>query len=163
MSIFADTTFLVALAFIAFLALLVYLKVPQATTKALDGRAERIRAELEEARQLREEAQALLADYQRKQRAAEEEAAEIVAQAKEEARRMSEEAKAQLKDMIERRSAIAEMKIGQAEAQAVADVRNAAAEAAVQAAQTILAGKVEGEAGDKLIDAGIKDLKSNLQ
>ncbi len=158
-----DPKFIVALAFIAFLGLLVYLKVPQALARSLDSRADRIRAELEEARKLREEAQALLAEYQRKQHAAEEEAEAIVKQAKEEAQRMTREAREAMANMVARRAKEAEQKIAQAEAQAVADVRNSAAEAAATAAATVIAAKATGDTSDKLIAAGIKDVAAKLQ
>ena len=124
----------VALAFILFLALLVYLGVHRKITDSLDGRQARIKAELDEARQLKEEAQALLAEFQRKGREAEKEAEAIIAGAKAEAERIAAEAKTRMEDFISRRTKMAETKIIQAEAQALADVRSAAADAAVAAA-----------------------------
>lgn len=153
----------VAVSFIGFVALIVYYKVPGKALGALDARAERIRTELEEAHKLRDEAQALLAEYQRKRREAEQEAEEIVALAREEADRLKIEAREQLDELIARRSRLAELKIAQAEEQAVADVRAAAAEAAIAAAEKILAAKVTGKAAGDLIASSIAQVKERLQ
>ncbi|MDA4630026.1 ATP F0F1 synthase subunit B, partial [Escherichia coli] len=100
---------------VIFLALMVYLKVPGVVGKSLDGRAERIRDELEEARRLREEAQSLLAEYQRKRKEAEKEAGEIVAAAQREAHAIIEETKQKTEEYVARRNKLAEQKIAQAE------------------------------------------------
>ena len=118
---------------------------------ALDGRAARIKAELDEARRLRDEAQALLAEYQRKRGEAEQEAEAIVAGARDEAERLAAEAKTKVEEFVARRTKMAETKIAQAEAQAVADVRAAAADAAVAAAEKILSETVKGKVADDLI------------
>lgn len=125
----------VAVGFVLFLGVLVYFGVPKLIAKALDDRAVRIKAELDDARKLKEEATALLAEYQRKRSAAEAEAQSIIAGAQEEAVRMAAEAKAKIEEFVARRTKMAEAKIAQAEAQAAADVRAAAAEAAVAAAE----------------------------
>ena len=116
------------------------------SAKSLDDRAARIKAELDEAKKLKEEAAALLADYQRKRGEAEHEAADIIAGAKAEAERLAADAKAKLEEFVARRTKLAETKIAQAEAQAAADVRAAAAEAAVAAAEKILAAANQGRA-----------------
>jgi F-type H+-transporting ATPase subunit b len=152
----------VALAFVAFLGLLGYLGVHRMLGKSLDDRASRIKAELDEARRLRDEAAQLLAEYQRKRQAAEGEAQDIIAGAKAEAERMAIEAKAKIEDFVARRTKMAETKIAQAEAQALADVRAAAADAAVAAAEKILTQTVKGSIADDLISKGIADLKSKL-
>jgi F-type H+-transporting ATPase subunit b len=157
-----DAEFWVAVAFVAFLGVLIYLGVHEMMTKYIDQRRDRIKAELDEARRLKEEAQALLAQYQRKQREAEQEAAAILAGATAEAERVMIEAKAKMEEFVARRSKMAESKIAQAEAQAVADVRAAAAEAAVGAAERILAQAVKGEVADRLIVKGIDDVKTKL-
>src|ERR1041385_2541903 len=113
----------VALAFIVFLGLLGYLGVHRTLGKSLDDRAARIKAELDEARKLKDEAAQLLAEYQRKRQAAEGEAQDIITGAKGEAERMAAEAKARIEDFVARRTKLAEMKIAQAEAQAAADGR----------------------------------------
>jgi F-type H+-transporting ATPase subunit b len=157
-----DAEFWVAVAFVAFLGVLVYFGVHEMMAKYIDQRRDRIKGELDEALRLKEEAQALLAQYQRKQREAEQEAAAIIAGATAEAERMVTEAKAKMEEFIARRGKMAEAKIAQAEAQALADVRAAAAEAAVSAAETILSQTVKGDVADRLIVKGIDDVKSKL-
>jgi F-type H+-transporting ATPase subunit b len=157
-----DAEFWVAVAFVAFLGVLIYFGVHEMTVKYIDQRRDRIKAELDEALRLKEEALELLAQYQRKQREVEEEAAGIIAGAAAEAERMMAEAKAKMEEFIARRGKMAETKIAQAEAQALADVRAAAAEAAVSAAGTILTGVVKGEVAERLIGKGIDDVKTKL-
>jgi F-type H+-transporting ATPase subunit b len=160
--VFAEPEFWVAVGFVIFVAVLIYVGVPKMMTKALDDRAKRVQDELNEARRLKEEAQKLLADYQAKQRQADDEAAAIVAGAKAEAERFAVEAKAKMEEFVARRSKMAETKIAQAEAQAVADVRAAAAEAAVSAAEKILTDSVKGKLADDLLARGIGDVKTKL-
>jgi F-type H+-transporting ATPase subunit b len=157
-----DAEFWVAVAFVVFLGGLIYLGVHEMLVKFIDQRRDRIKADLDEALRLKEEAQALLAQYQRKQREAEQEAAAIIAGATAEAERMMAEAKAKMEEFIARRGKMAETKIAQAEAQAVADVRAAAAEAAVSAAEKILTQIVKGEVADRLVVKGIEDVKTKL-
>jgi F-type H+-transporting ATPase subunit b len=157
-----DAEFWVAVAFVAFLGVLAYFGVHRMMVKFIDQRRDRIKAELDEALRLKEEAQALLAQYQRKQRAAVEEAAGIIAGATAEAERMMAEAKTKMEEFVARRTKMAETKIAQAEAQAVADVRAAAAEAAVSAAEKILTQVVKGDVADRLIGKGIDDVKTKL-
>jgi F-type H+-transporting ATPase subunit b len=157
-----DAEFWVAVAFVVFLGGLVYLGVHEMMVKYIDQRRDRIKAELDEALRLKEEAQALLAQYQRKQREAEQEAAAIIAGAMAEAERLMAEAKTKMEEFIARRGKMAETKIAQAEAQALADVRAAAAEAAVSAAEKILSQIVKGEIADRLVVKGIDDVKTKL-
>src|SRR3984893_2835151 len=157
-----DAEFWVAVAFVAFLGVLVYFGAHEMMVKYIDERRERIKAELDEALRLKQEAQALLAQYLRKQREAEQEAAAIIAGARAEAERMMSEAKARMEEFIARRGKMAETKIAQAEAQALADVRAAAAEAAVSAAEKILSQIVQGEIADRLIVKGIDDVRTKL-
>jgi F-type H+-transporting ATPase subunit b len=152
----------VALAFILFLALLVYLGVHRKITDSLDQRQARIKGELDEARRLKEEAQALLAEFQRKGREAEKEAEAIIAGAKAEAERIAAEAKTRMEDFISRRTKMAETKIIQAEAQALADVRSAAADAAVTAAEKILSVAAKGEVAVNLLQQGIEDVRKKF-
>ena len=130
--------------------------------KALDHRAERIKAELDDARRLKEEAAKLLAEYKAKRASAEREAEEIIANAKAEAERIAAEAKAKMEDFVARRTKTAESKIALAEAQAVADVRAAAANAAVAAASTILSQSVKGSVADDLLAKGIAEVRAKL-
>jgi F-type H+-transporting ATPase subunit b len=152
----------VAIGFLIFLGILVYVGVPGIITKALDDRAKRVQAELDEARRLKDEAQKLLAEYQGKQKKAEAEAAGIIEGAKAEAERIAADAKAKMEEFVARRTKMAETKIAQAEAQAVADVRAAAADAAVAAAEKILTDTVKGKVADDLIARGIGDVKAKL-
>ena len=154
--------FWVAIAFVAFALILVYYKVPRLIAKSLDDRADSIRKELDEARRLREEAQALLTDYQTRHRNVGEEAQAIVAQARHEADAFAQETREALKDTLERRTRLAEDKIARAEAQAVDEVRAAAVDMAVAAAERILREKAAGAGGAALIDQGIRDLKGRL-
>ena len=157
-----EAEFWVAVAFVLFIGVLAYYRVHDLVLKGIDERRARIKAELDDAHRLKQEAQALLMQYQQRQQAAEQEAATIVAGAKAEAERLAAEAKVKMEDMVARRTKIAESKIAQAEAQALADVRAAAAEAAVAAAETVLTRNVKGKLADDLITKGIADLESKL-
>lgn len=152
----------VAVAFVLFVGLILYVGAHKKMIDALDQRSARIKAELDEARRLRDEASALVAEYQRKQREAEKEAEAIVADAKAEAVRVAAEARVKMEEFVARRTKLAEAKIGQAEAQALADVRAAAAEAAVTAAEKILRDTAKGAVADNLIAQGIADVKAKL-
>src|SRR5713226_8574858 len=149
----------VAIAFLIFVGLLVKLGVPNLLFKALDDRSARIKAELDEALKLRKEAEGLLAEYRRKQGEAEQVAASIILNPRTEAERLAAEAKATVEDFIARRTKMAETKIAQAEAQALADVRSAAADAAVAAAERILSTTAKGKIADDLLARGIADLR----
>jgi F-type H+-transporting ATPase subunit b len=157
-----DAEFWVAVAFVLFIAVLFKLGAHRVIIGALDDRGARIKAELDEARRVREEAQALLADYQRRRGEADREADAIVVAAKAEAERLAAEAKTKVEDFVTRRTQLAESKIAQAEAQAIADVRAAAADAAVAAAERILSDTTKGKVGDDLIAQGIRELKAKL-
>jgi F-type H+-transporting ATPase subunit b len=152
----------VAIGFLIFVGILIYVGVPKIILKALDDRAKRVQADLDEARRLKEEASRLLAEYQGKQKQAEMEAASIIEGAKAEAERIAADAKVKMEEFVVRRSKMAETKIAQAEAQAVADVRAAAAEAAVTAAEKILTQTVKGKLAEDLIARGIGDVKAKL-
>ncbi|MGC1445125.1 MAG: ATP F0F1 synthase subunit B [Xanthobacteraceae bacterium] len=158
----AETENWVALGFFCFLALLAYLGVHRKVFDSLDARRARIKSELDDARKLREEAHALLAEFERKGREAEKEAEAIIASAKVEAERLATEAKARIEDFVARRTKMAEQKIVQAEAQALADVKSAAADAAVAAAERILAVSAKGKVAEDLLARGIEDVKSKF-
>jgi F-type H+-transporting ATPase subunit b len=157
-----DATFWALIALVIFLALMVYLKVPGVVGKSLDGRAERIRDELEEARRLREEAQSLLAEYQRKRKEAEKEAGEIVAAAQREAHAIIEETKQKTEEYVARRNKLAEQKIAQAETEAVNDVRASAVDIAVAAAGRILKDKVDAKTSADLFKSSLSEVKTRL-
>ena len=152
----------VAIGFVVFVALLLSIGVHRTIGKALDDRSARIKAEIDEARKLRDEAAGLLAEYQRKRSEAEGEAQEIVSGARAEAERLAVEAKARIEEFVSRRTKMAETKIAQAEAQAAADVRAAAAEAAVAAAEKILRQEAKGDLASRLIARGIEDVGKKL-
>jgi len=157
-----EPEFWVALGFFLFIGVLAYFGIPQKMLAALDSRGARIKAELDDAKRLRDEAEALLAQYRRKRQEAEREADEIIAGARAEAERVAAEAKSRMEEFVARRSQVAEAKIAQAETQAVADVRAAAAEAAVAAAEKILTQSAKGEVADRLLNDGIRDVKAKL-
>jgi F-type H+-transporting ATPase subunit b len=152
----------VLLSFLIFCGILVYMGVPGMMAKGLDERADRIRHELDEARRLREEAQALLTEYQKKAREAEEEAKSIIDQARREAEALEKDTEIKLKESLERRTKLAEDKISRAEAQAVSEVKSSAIDAAVAAAEKVVAKKVTGDKGNNLIDESIKSLGNRL-
>ncbi len=154
--------FWVAVAFGVFVLILLYYRVPNLVAKSLDDRAEAIRKELDEARRLREEAQTLLADYQKRHRNVGQEADAIVDQARREAEAFAHETRVSLKDTLERRTKQAEDKIARAETQAVDEVRAAAIDVAMAAAERILREKTAGSSGASLIDQSIRDLKGRL-
>lgn len=157
-----DATFWTTVALIVFLAVIVWQKVPAMITRSLDDRAEKIRDELNEARRLREEAQSLLADYQRRRQEAEGEADAIVRDAREEAERLTAETNRALEEMIVRRTRAAEDKIAQAETQAVAEVRARAADIAILAAEKVLASKIKGPVAEELTSRSIDQVKAHL-
>ncbi|HYW61416.1 MAG TPA: ATP F0F1 synthase subunit B [Xanthobacteraceae bacterium] len=157
-----NAEFWVAVAFVIFLAVLAKIGAHRQLLGALDNRNARIKGELDEARRVRDEAQALLAEYRRKRVEADREAEAIIAAAKAEAERQAADAKVKVEEFVARRTKMAENKIAQAEVQALADVRAAAAEAAVAAAEKILADTTKGKVGEDLIAQGIRDLKSKL-
>ncbi len=153
--------FWVGLAFIVFTAA-VYRPVSRMVGAALDGRAEKIRAELDEAVRLREEAQALLAGYERRQNEALKEAEEILAHAKEEAERQSRQAGEALEEIIRRREAQALDRIARAEEDAAADVRNAAVELAIAATKKLISSELDEDHRQALVDDAIGELGDKL-
>ncbi len=157
-----DATFWALIGLIIFLAILVYLKVPAMMGRSLDERAANIAKELDEARTLREEAQALLAEYHRKRKEAEKEASEIVASAQREAAALLTEAKEKSEDYIVRRNKLAEQKIAQAEADAVNQVRASAVEIAVAAAGTLIADKMDAKTAGEMFKSSLEQVKNNL-
>ena len=159
---FSEPEFWVAVAFVILMGVFAYVGVHRTVLTALDHRAARIKAELDDARRLKEEAAKLLADYKARQAKAEAEAQEIIASAKADAERIAAEAKAKLEDFVVRRTKSAEGKIALAEAQALADVRAAAAEAAVTAASIVLSQSVKGPVAEDLLAKGIAEVRAKL-
>lgn len=158
-----EAEFWVAVAFLVFAALVWWVGGFGSLTSGLDKRGERIRAELEEAKRLREEAAGMLEDYKRRRQEAEAEAQAIVAGARAEAERIAEEGHSRMEDFVARRTAAAEAKIAQAETQAAADVRAAAADAAVRVSETVLREQLSGHAGQELVGRGLAEVRRKLQ
>ena len=160
--LFAEPEFWVAVAFVVLMGLFAYLGVHKTVLATLDHRSARIKAELDDARRLKDEAAKLLAEYKARHATAEREAQDIIASAKAEAERIASEAKTKMEDFVARRTKTAEGKIALAEAQALADVRAAAADAAVTAASTILSQSVKGQIADDLLAKGITEVREKL-
>jgi F-type H+-transporting ATPase subunit b len=159
---FAEPEFWVAVAFFILMGVFAYLGVHRTVLTTLDHRRDRIKAELDDARRIKEEAAKVLEQYKARRASAEREAEEIIAGAKAEAERIASEAKTKMEDFVARRTKTAENKIAQAETQALADVRAAAADAAIAAASTILSQSVKGEVADDLLAKGIQDVRAKL-
>ena len=157
-----DPTTWVFIAVVIFLLSLLYFGIHKKIAGALDARADAIRNELDQARRLREEAQALLASYQRKQKEAEAQAEEIVKQARSDAENMATQARKDLAERLERRAAQAEAKIANAEAQALGEVKAKAADLAMDAAENILRTKMSAAEKSKFIQEGIKQMGATL-
>ncbi|AGB70246.1 MULTISPECIES: F0F1 ATP synthase subunit B [Rhizobium] len=157
-----DNTFFAFVSLLIFLGLIVYLKVPGMMAKSLDDRADQIRNELAEAKRLREEAQHLLAEYQRKRKEAEAEAAHIVAAAEREAEMLTTEARKKTEEFVANRTALSEQKIKQAEADAMKAVRSAAVDLAIAAAESVLAKKADGNVQSGLFSDAVKEVKTRL-
>ncbi len=155
-------SFWVAVAFIGFVAVVIYYKLPSIVGKQLDDRAARIKGELDEAQKLREDAQAMFADYQRRQRDALATAEEIVAKAKEDAAIIRKESETELQATLERRQALAEAKIQQAEEKALAEVQNIAVDVAIAASEKLMKDNLKAKEAGSLIDQSIKDLGTQL-
>jgi F-type H+-transporting ATPase subunit b len=157
-----DATFWAFIALVIFLGIMVYVKVPGQIAKALDARADRIRNELDEARRLRDEARELVEQYQRRRKEAEAEADQIVKAARHEADLMAQEAKAKTDEFVARRTAMAEQKIAQAEAQAISEVKASAVDLAIAAAEKLIAAKSTGKTAEALVANSISEIKSKL-
>lgn len=157
-----NTNFIVLLAFILFLAILLYFKVPSKIGEMLDARAAGIRSDLDEARALREEAQSLLASYERKQKEMQEQAERIVANARAEAERSAQASKDEIAASIARRMASAEEQLDSARAAAVKDVQNRAVTVAVAAAKDVIARQMDASRANALIDESIATVKAKM-
>ena len=162
MEFLATAEFWVAVSFVLFMGLVIYLGAHKKVAGALDARAARIAKELEEAKRLRVEAEKVLADYRQKQGDAVKEAQAIVDLAKKEAEIMTAETRRSMQEQFDRRMKLAEDKIARAEADALREVREAAADAAIAAAQSVIAAQLTPETADKLVKQGIEALKGKL-
>lgn len=162
MEFLATPEFWVAVSFFLFVGGLIYLGVHKKIAAVLDARAAAIAKQLDEAKRLREEAEKVLADYRRKQGDAAKEAQAIIGLAAKEAEILTAETRRSMQEHFERRMKLAEDKIGRAEAEALREVRAAAADAAIAAAQAVIAEKLTPEAADRLVKQGIDALKGKL-
>ena len=158
-----DESFFVALAFATVIAAFLYLKLPQRLLAALDAKSAEIASELDEARRLREEAEALLADYETRRKSSEKQAEEIVTEARETAQRLAEEARVSMQAQLERRTQQAENKIARAEEQLVGEVRAAISRLAVDAAAHLIETGMSAQQANTLIEQNISELKDRLQ
>lgn len=163
MALLQVAEFWVFIALVLFFGLLVYMKVPGAVASGLDGYAQKIQNELDEAQRLREESQTLLASIKQQREQAERQAAEMIAAAEADAARLAVEAKAKLDEEIARRQALAERRIAAAEATAAAEVKSVAADLAAQMTGTILQGRLKGLKSDPLIDRAVAQMADKLQ
>ncbi|MBK5934713.1 ATP synthase F0 subcomplex B subunit [Rhodovulum imhoffii] len=157
-----NTNFVVLISFLAFVAVLVYLKVPGKLMAMLDKRAEGIKADLDEARALREEAQTVLASYERKHKEVQEQAERIVETAKSEAEAAAAKAKQDLEVAIARRLAAADDQIESAKAGAVKEVQDRAVHVAIAAARDMIARQMTAQHADKLVDTAIAEVDAKL-
>lgn len=157
-----NSDFVVLLAFLLFIGILLYFKVPTLISGLLDKRADGIKSELDEARALREEAQTLLASYERKQKEVQEQADRIIAHAKSEANEAADQAKEDIKASIKRRLKAAEDQIASAESSAIREVRDEAVRIAIGAAKDVVAKNMTAADGNKLIDEAISDVDAKL-
>jgi F-type H+-transporting ATPase subunit b len=156
-----DNTFYATVALVIFVAITLYFGIPKIIGKMLDGQIKKIADDLAEAKKLREEAAALLIEYEQKRVAAESEAEGIIAAAKEEATRLTAAAQVSLADLITRRTKSVEDKIAQAEAQAVAEVRARSADVAIEAARLVLTDEMNRKGG-QVVDNAIADVGNRL-
>ena len=157
-----ETDFWEWLGLLAVIAIFLYRGVPALIGKALDRRAEAIAGELASVKRLREEAETVLVTYRERAKGAASEAASILSETRAETERFTTEARAQMKSQVERRARQAQERIAQAEANAMAEIRSLAADAAVSAAQKIIAARLGEEKTASLISEGIADLQSRL-
>ncbi|MCY0150477.1 F0F1 ATP synthase subunit B [Hoeflea sp. G2-23] len=157
-----DATFWAFIGLVIFLGILAYVKVPAMLGAALDKRSDQIRNELEQATKLREEAQQLLAEYQRKRKEAEVEAAGLLSAAEKEAAQLREEAKVKTEEFVSRRTAMAEQKIQQAEADAINEVRASAVDLAMKAAENLIGSKVDNKVSGSLFKSSLEEFKKQL-
>ncbi len=160
--LFEDPALYVLIAFAVVIGIFARAGIHKLIVGGLDKRARKIADEINEARKLREEAQELLASYQRRQREAEEEAAAIIEAAKKDAVRLAEEARQKIADQTERRTRAAEDKIARAEAQAISEVRGQTADLAIEAARAIIRERMDGGAQAAFIDREIAGLRDKL-
>lgn len=162
MSFLNNTDIVVSIGFLIFVGILIYVGVPGMVTKKLDERAGRIRQELDEARALRDEAQSLLATYERRQKEVSVQAEEIVAAAKVESEKAAEIAKEEIRRSVARRMQTATEQIEAAEQSAIRQIKDRAVAVAVAAAGDVMREKMQAGDADKLIDSAIDEVGTKL-
>lgn len=162
MPIEIDATFWATVSLVLFVGLLFYLKVPSMIVKSLDSRSDEIREKLDEARNMREEAQQLLAEYQRKRKEAEAEAKTIIDAAEQEAKLMLEEAQRDQEEYVKRRTAMVEQRISHSESSAQAEIKSLAVDLAIEATKRILSEKIDVPISSKLFEDSLSELRSRL-
>lgn len=158
-----DKSFFVALAFAVVIAAFLYLRLPGKLVAALDNRADQIRKELEQAKKLREDAEALLAEYEAKRSAAEQQAQQIVSDARANAEALAAEAKQKMEDSLERRTQQAQEKIARAEANMVKEVRLAVTSIAISAAEQVIRDTISDDQKQALVIANLAEIDSQFQ
>lgn len=158
----SNTDFVVLIAFLLFIGVLVYYKVPGLVGRKLDERAEGIRSDLDEARAIREEAQSLLASFERKQKDVQAQADRIVSQARDEANEAAKEAREDIAKSVDRRMKAAEDQLASAEARAVRDIRDQAVAVSVAAARDVIAKQMTTDDRNASIDAAIDEVEAKL-
>lgn len=159
---YEDPTFWVAIAFLVFMGGVLYAKVHLQLAASLDDKAASIKAQLDEALNLRKDAEKFLADYQRKQRESQKLAETIISDAEVAAESLKAQAKKDIAELIERRERLSKEKLAQAELFAVKEVKNAAVTAAVAAAKELLAEGLKGKSGEALVKSSIDEVGSKL-
>ena len=162
MALFQNAELWVFVGLALFFVMITFLKVPHSAAKALDDRAAKIQSALDEAERLRAEARALLESLKSRREEAEAQAAQMMRDAEEEARRLEADAKVKLEEQIARRTALADRRIAQAQTQAAAEVKAAAADLAAHIAETVLRGRLEGMTSDPLVDRAVAQLGARL-
>jgi F-type H+-transporting ATPase subunit b len=161
--LFQDAEFWVGVAFVILAAILIWAKVPRLAAAALDAKAEKIQAELDEAARLRKEAEGLLEQIRARREETERLAKDMLANAEVEARQIESEAHARIEEQIKRRGELAQQKIAQAEAEAAADVKSAAAELATEVAAAVLTHRAQSLSSDPAVDKAVSELPAKLQ
>jgi F-type H+-transporting ATPase subunit b len=157
-----EAEFWVLIALLTFFGVLFFIGVPKKVLATLDGRSKAIQDELDEAARIRAEAQALLVELKQKRLDTERQANEMLANAEAEARRLEIEARQRLEESLKRREELAERKIAQAEAQAAAEVKAAAVDAAALMAEQVLKGRLKGKRSDPMVDAAVRGMAAKL-
>ena len=161
-AIFHDPEFWLTIAVLIFIGV-VWKPAKRLLIGGLDARAARIRQELDAARNLREEAERALASYQLKQREGLAEAEAIIAHAKAEAERIAAQSARDLEETLKRRQRLAEERIAQEEARALAEIKSVTVDVAISAARRVIAAELDEQRGAALIDSGIAELSHQLQ